>query len=745
MTSFNSKFLLSLAGLFFLTVMAFRGVLDNGFVLNWDDFEYVTENPMIQKWANFFEMTVSFHSANWHPLTWFSHSLDYQIYGLKPFGHHLTSLFLHGLNTCWVFVLFVLLVGRGKEGSNYSLYVGGIFTALLFGLHPLRVESVAWISERKDLLCGFLYFSTIGAYYLYVSEKNRWIYSVMFFLFALAIMSKPMAVTLPIVLLLLDIFPLERLRLAKDLSPLLMEKIPLFALSLIGGVLTLLAQGTTGAVRTLQETSLSDRILNSFHTLWAYIEKTFWPRDLLPFYPLWENPSWLSIKFLLGLILFLGATLFSFYQWRKGNPAWAIAWLFYLVTLAPVIGIIKVGTQAMADRYTYIPTLGPIFLVGAGLTNLWQRNIFRWGIILGTTIMVFALSILSSKQTKIWHDGESLWIPVVEKFPKKVYRAHANLATYYFQEGHLQKAENQLKTALRIQPNQVDTFFYLGMIYTNQGRLAEAKEALQKALLLNAKDERVLYRLGILYEKLGQEDLAQNEYKKALHLKPKAELVWLRLGQLYVKTGRFPEAEEQFKKVLEFDPESEGARNNLGALYYQTSRFRQAEVEYLQVIKIWPRKVRAYNNLGVLYYEMKKFKDAENTFGKVLELDPNYIETINNLGILYLAMNRNNDALRLLQSSKSLDPNRVDTLYYLGIAYMSKKDWDSAQTEFRIALSLNPDNAAIYDKLGILFARKEKWEKARKAFKSALKLSPSHQSARTNLKRLENKIKTNRQ
>ena len=745
MTSFNSKFLLSLAGLFLLTVMVFRGVLDNGFVLNWDDFEYVTENPMIQKWANFFEMTVSFHSANWHPLTWFSHALDYQIYGLNPFGHHLTSLFLHGLNTCWVFILFVLLVGRGKEGSNYSVYVGGIFTALLFGLHPLRVESVAWVSERKDLLCGFLYFSTIGAYYLYVCEKKRWIYSVMFFLFALAIMSKPMAVTLPIVLLLLDIFPLERLRLAKDLPPLLMEKIPLFALSLMGGVLTLLAQGTTGAVRTLQETSLSDRIINSFHTLWAYIEKTFWPRDLLPFYPLWENPSWLSIKFLLGLILFLGATLFSFYQWRKGNPAWAIAWLFYLVTLAPVIGIIKVGTQAMADRYTYIPTLGPIFLVGAGLTNLWQRNIFRWGIILGTTIMVFALSILSSKQTKIWHDGESLWIPVVEKFPKKVYRAHANLATYYFQEGHLQKAENQLKTALRIQPNQVDTFFYLGMIYTNQGRLAEAKEALQKALLLNAKDERVLYRLGILYEKLGQEDLAQNEYKKALRLKPKAELVRLRLGQLYVKTGRFPEAEKQFKKVLEFDPESEGARNNLGALYYQTSRFRQAEVEYLQVIKIWPRKVRAYNNLGVLYYEMKKFKDAENIYGKVLELDPNYIETINNLGILYLAMNRNNDALRLLQSSKSLDPNRVDTLYYLGIVYMSEKDWDSAQTEFRTALSLNPDNADIYDKLGILFARKEKWEKARKAFKSALKLSPSHQSARTNLKRLENKIKTNRQ
>ena len=389
MTSFNSKFLLSLAGLFLLTVMVFRGVLDNGFVLNWDDFEYVTENPMIQKWANFFEMTVSFHSANWHPLTWFSHALDYQIYGLNPFGHHLTSLFLHGLNTCWVFTLFVLLVGRGKEGSNYSVYVGGIFTALLFGLHPLRVESVAWVSERKDLLCGFLYFSTIGAYYLYVCKKKRWIYSVMFFLFTLAIMSKPMAVTLPIVLLLLDIFPLERLRLAKDLPPLLMEKIPLFALSLMGGVLTLLAQGTTGAIRTLQETSLSDRIINSFHTLWAYIEKTFWPRDLLPFYPLWENPSWLSIKFLLGLILFLGATLFSFYQWRKGNPAWAIAWLFYLVTLAPVIGIIKVGTQAMADRYTYIPTLGPIFLVGAGLTNLWQRNIFRWGIILGTTIHGF--------------------------------------------------------------------------------------------------------------------------------------------------------------------------------------------------------------------------------------------------------------------------------------------------------------------------------------------------------------------
>jgi tetratricopeptide (TPR) repeat protein len=558
-------------------------------------------------------------------------------------------------------------------------------------------------------------------------------------------MSKPMAVTLPIVLLLLDIFPLERLRLTKDLPPLFIEKIPLFALSLLGGVLTLLAQSATGAVRTLQETSLVDRVINSFQTLWAYVEKTFWPRDLLPFYPFWENPSLLSMKFLLGLILFLAITLLSFYQWRKGNPVWLVVWLFYLVTLAPVIGIIKVGAQAMADRYTYIPTLSLAFLSGGGLMNLWQHNKFRSGIILVTAIMAFVLSNLSAKQIRIWHDGESLWIPVAEKFPEKAYHAHANLASFYFQEGRLKKAEDQLNIAMKIQPNQVDTLFYLGMVYTDQGRLAEAKELLEKALLLNAKDERVLYRLGVLYEKLGQENLAQNEYNKALTLKPELEPVRLRLGQLYSKAGRFKEAEEQFKKVLELNAESEGARNNLGVLYYQNGRFEQAEAEYLRVIKTWPRKVQAYNNLGILYYETKKYEDAEIIYQKVLELDPSYIEAKNNFGVLNLAMNKTKDALSLLQSSKSMDPNRVNTLYYLGMAYMAERNWLSAQTEFRAALSLNSDNADIYDKLGIVLAQEGKWKKSREAFLSALRLDPLHFSAKGNLQRLENKIIANSQ
>ena len=161
MISLNSKFLLSLVVLFLLTFIVFQGVLDNGFVLNWDDFEYVTENRLIQKGTNFFEMLIAFHSANWHPLTWFSHSLDYQLYGLNPWGHHLTSLVLHGLNTCWVFTLFIMLAGKRQESFDYGVYVGGIFTALLFGLHPLRVESVAWVSERKDLLCGFFFFQPL--------------------------------------------------------------------------------------------------------------------------------------------------------------------------------------------------------------------------------------------------------------------------------------------------------------------------------------------------------------------------------------------------------------------------------------------------------------------------------------------------------------------------------------------------------------------------------------------------------
>ncbi len=728
-----------MGSLFLLTLLALRGVLDNGFVLNWDDFEYVTENHMIQSWTYLPEMITSSHSANWHPLTWFSHALDYQLYGLDPWGHHLTSLILHGLNTCWIFALFVLLASKVRGASHQSVLAGGIFTALLFGLHPLRIESVAWVSERKDLLCSFFFFSTIGSYLSYVQEKKNRGYAVLVFLFALALMSKPMAVTLPVVLLLLDVFPLERWCTLKDFPHLLKEKIPLFALSLATSVITLLSQGSTGAVRTLSETSLSDRIINAFHALWFYLEKTLWPRGLLPFYPAWENPSWASMEFLLGLALFLGATLFGVYKWRKGNPAWMIAWLFYLVTVLPVIGIIKVGTQAMADRYTYIPILGPVFLIGAGVMILWQKH--KVETILATVAMVFVLSMSSSKQIKIWKDGESLWLSVVQAFPGKVYRAHANLAVYYFQGNQLAKAEEQLNTAQRIQPNQVDTLFYMGMVYTRQGRWEEAREALQKALLLNPEDERVLYRLGVLYEKTGQKDLAENEYGKALNLNPEFEPVRVRLGQLYLRTGRTLEAEEQFKNALALNPESEEVRNNLGALYYETGKFQQAEAEYLRVINTWPQKVRAYTNLGVLYYETRRFDEAEKSYHKVLEMEPNHIEAINNLGILYLEMDRKDEALSLLQSAKTLAPNRVDTLYYLGIAYMAGENWLSAEAEFRAALSLNPDNAEIYGQLGVLLARQEKWQKAQEAFQSALRLNPSHRSAKTHLEQLMRKTK----
>jgi protein O-mannosyl-transferase len=736
----SKYFWVVLASLFLLVLISFRGVLENGFVLNWDDFEYVTENPMIQKWdsAHLLEMFTSFHSANWHPLTWISHALDYQLYGLDPWGHHLTSLILHGLNTCGVFVLFVLMasVGREEDVCDYRVWAGGVFAALLFGLHPLRIESVAWISERKDLLCSFFYFAAIGAYFFYVREKKRGGYGVLAFLFTLALMSKPMAVTLPVVLLLLDVFPLGRLRTIKGLPLVLQEKIPLFVLSLAGVVMTLMAQGSTGAIRTLSETSLLERVLNAFYALWFYLEKTLWPKDLLPFYPFRESLSWFDMGFLQGLIIFVGVTWISVYQWKKGNHVWMITWLFYLVTVAPVIGIIKVGTQAMADRYTYIPVLGPVFLAGAGILRLWKKNKFRPVLFLVTVVMVFALSILSSSQIRIWQDGKSLWVPVVEAFPGKVNRAHANLAVHYFQEGQLEKAEEQLQIAMKIQPDQVDNYFYLGMIYSRQGRFNQAGETLQKALTLDPEDERVLHRQGMLHEKMGKNDLAEAKYNEALSLDPDIVPVRIQLGQLLLKTGRIGEAEEEFKKVLALNPDSEEGRNNLGALYFQTGRFQLAEAEYQEAIKTWPRRPRAYTNLGVLYYETRKLLEAEEIYLKILERVPDHIEAINNLGVLYLEIKRNDEALRLLQSSKILNPKRADTLFYMGLVYMAEKNWQSAEVEFRASSVLNPVDVEVYNQLGIALARQKKWENSKEAFESALLLNPNHPSVKANLKRL---------
>ncbi len=447
-----------------ITVVVYLPSLFNDFV-NWDDNEYVYDNPHIRilnvqfiKW-----MFTSFHSSNWHPLTWLSHSLDYAFWGLTPLGHHLTSIVLHGLNTFLVFILTISLINLaiskkqdpGKFEGNFLLdferfLPAAATTAILFGLHPLHVESVAWISERKDLLCAFFFLLSLRLYLNYVSNhqpgKKMKLYGSSLGFFLLALMSKPMAVTLPAVLLLLDVYPLQRINLRpaqSSLRRILIEKLPFFGLSMGTILLTLLAHKS--AMPSMELFPLSVRILVAVRAIGFYLVKMVFPFKLAPLYPYPADISFGAPGIILSFLTISGFTFFCIRAWLKNQKFWGAASLFFLVTLLPVLGIIQVGEQAAADRYTYLPSLGPFLLIGLGVAFLNQglsiqlkiKRLWIRFVLLG--IILVPASLITVKQISVWKDSLSLWNAVLKVYPTS-YRAYFTRGNYYYEKGLLKEA-----------------------------------------------------------------------------------------------------------------------------------------------------------------------------------------------------------------------------------------------------------------------------------------------------------------
>ena len=387
----KSIYIIGISGFFIfsLTCLIYLPALRNGFI--WDDVLYVSENTLIRTLSisSLYEMLISFHASNWHPLTWLSLALDYSFWTLDPLGYHLTNILLHGLNVLLVFFVTIKLIVQAENALssqskqepltlNRFLIAAGT-TALLFGLHPIHVESVVWVSERKDLLCTLFFLLTIFSYLKYTSsiiERKRW-FIVCLSLFLLALMSKPMAVTLPLTLLLLDIYPLKRIslypfRTLHNSSPFL-EKIPFLTLSVVSSIITVLAQHTGGAIRTIERFPADARLLNALNSLVFYLQKILLPIKLVPFYPFPARVYWLDSEHFLSVIFVLTITASCLWSLTQGKHLLFIAWSYYVITLLPVLGIIQVGGQSAADRYTYLPSLGIFILMGVGISWVFEN------------------------------------------------------------------------------------------------------------------------------------------------------------------------------------------------------------------------------------------------------------------------------------------------------------------------------------------------------------------------------------
>jgi len=587
----HSKWIIVLL-LFILSFLVYLPTLEYGFV--WDDDVYVVRNVRIYSLnaKSLAWMATGFTAGNWHPLTWFSHALDYAFWDLDSGKHHLLNLILHGLNTALVFILIMTLLSRiasPARDASWNLIAGGV-TSLLFGLHPLHVESVAWVAERKDLLCAFFYILSILSYICYVfsqvKRRRRVWYGITLILFVLALMSKPMAVTLPFILLLLDGYPFNRFKLDLSKSNLrvLIEKIPFLVLSICSGILTLLAQHSGGAIRTFEQLTLDVRLLNALRVLMFYLGKMGFPYKLVPFYPVTVLSHWGYLFYGILVVLITGLCV---RMAVKKRYIWLVVWSYYLITILPVLGIIQVGGQIAADRYTYLPSLGPFLLFGVITAWTWERASFsrfnkvvKGLLLISIFLVVLTSAFLTRQQIEVWRNPENLWGRVNSVFPGVVQEAYFNLGVHYNENDRVDEAIEQFKKVIEINPRYAIAHNNLGIAYTKKGMLDKAVYEYEQALAINPRHERAHYNLGVVYFKQGDFDRAIDKYKSTLKINPNHAKAYCNLGNAYNKKGLWENAITEYKNALAINPRYAEACNNLAVIYCYRKRDLKLAVEY---------------------------------------------------------------------------------------------------------------------------------------------------------------------
>jgi len=620
--------LLIALGLSLLVLAVYLQTGSHGFI-TLDDGEYVYRNVHVRnglspsgvRWA-----FTAFHSANWHPVTWLSHMTDVSLFGLAPGWHHRVNVLVHLANT----VLLFLVLWRMTGGLWQSA-----FAAALFAVHPLHVESVAWISERKDVLSTLFWILTMGAYLRYVRKPGVWRYLLVAALFALGLMSKPMLVTLPLVLLLLDGWPLGRLS-REVAARRVLEKVPLLALSGASCVVTVLAQGSGKAVAPLKAASWAFRLSNAVVSYATYLWQAVWPASLSVFYPHPASvqagvPAWRVG----AAALLLGAVSFVAFRERHRRPYLAVGWLWYLGTLVPVIGLVQVGGASHADRYTYVPLIG-IFLAAAwGSAELLSRHPWR-RVALGAAggAAVLGLAAASYHQAGYWRDSVTLFSRAIA-VTEKNWMAWTNLGVALEETGRSEDAVARYREALRIDPEFAQAWYDLGVSTARLGRDREAIGYYREALRRAPDLAEAWYNLGVLTEKLGQPREAMDSYREALRSDPGFARAWYNLGLAHGRAGEIQEAIDCLGQAVRNDPSYVDAWYNLGIAHARSGRPGDAVAYFREALRLAPDSANTWYSLGLTYARLGRFGDAVACFRETVRLRPDFADAWDRLGSAY--------------------------------------------------------------------------------------------------------------
>ncbi|MDO9565133.1 MAG: tetratricopeptide repeat protein [Candidatus Desulfaltia sp.] len=663
-----------------ITVLAVYWQVGSHEFVNYDDEDYITENQHVQAGLTLKSIAWAFtstHASNWHPLTWLSHMLDCEIYGLNPGGHHFTSVFFHILNSILLFLVFKKMTGAFWKSA---------FVAALFAIHPLHVESVAWASERKDVLSTFFWMLTMGAYILYVKYPDTKKYLLTVLLFALGLMAKPMLITLPFVLLLLDCWPLGRFNYQWSLAyALVREKIPLFVLAAASGIVTFFVQQSGGAVRSLDVLPLFVRISNALVSYISYIVKMIMPHNLAVLYP---HPGMPPVWQVAGACLLLAFISFIAAKTFKRSPYFTVGWLWYLGTLVPVIGLVQVGSQSMADRYTYIPLTGIFIIIAWGVSDLaarWRYRYKKEGLAAGSAIILSILMVTTWFQVGCWTNSITLFSHAINVTENNSV-AHNNLGNALKDHGKLSEAIKHYTEALRIKPNHANAHNNLGNALADQGMISEAIK----------------------------------HYTEALRIKPNHAKAHNNLGNALADKGELSEAIKHYTEALRIKPDYADAYYNLGNALVNKGKLTEAIRKYTEALRIKPNHAKAYYNLGNALVNKGMISEAIRNYNEALRIKPDFTEARSNIKKVSAFLKEIDEAVKRLQKLLEVNPEDPELHYNLGTLYYKKGEFDKAIFQYEKSLSIQPDNPATYYNLACMYSVQNRVEKSIDFLKRAI-------------------------
>ena len=706
------KIFLIMAGITLVTIAVYWQV--NAFEFtSFDDDIYVTQNKQVLQgmtreglaWA--FSPRTNDEKTYWHPLTWLSHMLDVELFGIDPAAHHLMNLALHVINMLLLFLTLHLMTGALWQSA---------FAAALFALHPINVDSVAWVAERKNLLSTTFWMLTMLAYVRYAQKPAIARYLLICLALTLGLLAKPMLVTLPCVLLLLDAWPLGRIRpgqiwpAAASESPLhkynimnlVVEKLPLLAISLTGIGLALfsLQSGDAPAGPGIGPPMLL-RMENAIVSYAVYLWKLIWPVRLAFYYPFPSSvPGWQTAAAFLLIALITATAILRAHK----NPYLTIGWLWYLGTLVPVLGLTQVGLwPALADRWAYIPFIGLYIAIAWGLTDLfavWESNKKAW--FFPAVALLCLSSLLTFRQAGHWRSSRSLYEHAIAVTAGN-FVAHNNLGNVYQTEGQTEAAIREYWKALESNPVYTTAMFNIGVVMQKEGRHEEAVRYLAEVLRLDPGYANAHNTMGLVLNETGRPEEAVLHFSKAINIKPNHEQAHNNLAAVLTGLGRYGEAVFHARQATQIMPNYAEAYFNLGTALSRSSKPREAMAHFLKAIDIKPDMADAHIGLANVFYNLGKLDQAIFHYRKALEMNPGSTEAHANLAN----------------------------------AMGAKGQTDEAISHYRKATAINPDIPETYNNLGVALIRKGDIAQAMDCFQTAITLWPGYESAINNLRRLE--------